>query len=493
MNNRSATAAATDTTSVTTVASGAVAATDAVAATGAATGAATATVTAPAAGSRSPSEERRDPAAPPARKPAGLCLVVHDDLELRLRLAALARRAIPKLDADCITCAVFDALPAERLAGYAALLLIVEFNSRDSTADPLARLARARSQAPRLPIFVFARGGDERNAARTIRVGANDYWPIHAVKMGELGTALRPLVEAAGDHDTAATASSDPWRQPRIAGYRLVKTIAQSAMAAVYLARNDELPQPVALKVQALKGRRVLSEADRQRFVRECQILSALNHRAIADVLDFGVTDDYLYLAMEYFPCGSLRERLKNPVSEAEGVDYARQIGEALQVLHAAHVVHRDLKPSNLMLTDDNRVILIDFGSARMQLEAGDLSRSDLCTGTPYYVCPEQIENREPDGRGDLYSLGVILFEMLAGALPFVGSNLAEIFAGHRSAAVPRLPPRVARYQFLIDRLLAKDPAARYASAGAFLQDLAAMGAAEAAPRVAGSSMGVTK
>ncbi len=409
------------------------------------------------------------------------CLVVHDDLELRLRLGALARRATPTLDADCVTCASFDALTPERLTGYVALLLIVEFNVRDSTLEPLARLARARSLAPRLPIFVFARGGDERNAARTILSGANDYWPIHAVKMGELGAVLQPLVEPIVDAGAAVAAAVDPWRQPRIAGYRLVKTIAESNMAAVYLARNDELPQPVALKVQALKGRYVVSEADRQRFVRECQILSALNHRSIADVLDFGITDDYLYLALEYFPCGSLRDRLKNPVSEADAMNYARQIGEALAVLHAAHVVHRDLKPSNLMLTDDNRVILIDFGSACMQLEASDLSRSDLCTGTPYYVCPEQIDNRDPDGRGDLYSLGVVLFEMLAGALPYVGNTLAEIFAGHHSSPVPRLPQRAARYQAIVDRLLAKDPADRYASASVFLDDLATVSASERA------------
>jgi serine/threonine-protein kinase PpkA len=172
-----------------------------------------------------------------------------------------------------------------------------------------------------------------------------------------------------------------------------------------------------------------------------------------------------------------LRDRLKNPVSEADAVNYARQIGEALQVLHTAHVVHRDLKPSNLMLTDDNRVILIDFGSARMQLAASDLSRSDLCTGTPYYVCPEQIDNRDPDARGDLYSLGIVLYEMLVGALPFTGNNLAEIFAGHRSIPVPRLPQRVLRYQPIIDRLLAKDPADRYPSAAMFLEDLAAVSA----------------
>jgi tRNA A-37 threonylcarbamoyl transferase component Bud32 len=418
----------------------------------------------------------------PGRRSAGRCLVVHDDLELRLRLAALARRAIPKLDADCVTCAAFDALTPERLGGYVALLLIVEFNIRDSNVDPLARLVGSRGRVPRMPIFVFARGGDERNAARTIKLGANDYWPIHAVKMGELGAVLKPLVEPAADPGFTANAPVDPWRQPQIAGYRLVKTIAQSNVAAVYLARNDDLPQPVALKVQALKGRHVVSEDDRQRFVRECQILSALNHRSIADVLDFGVTDDHLYLALEYFPCGSLRDRLKNPVSEADAINYARQIGEALAVLHAAHVVHRDLKPSNLMLTDDNRVILIDFGSACMQLEASDLSRSDLCTGTPYYVCPEQIDNRDPDGRGDLYSLGVVLFEMLAGALPYVGSTLAEIFAGHRSAPVPRLPQRVMRYQPIVDRLLAKAPEDRYASAAQFLDDLAAVTAPVGVP-----------
>ena len=423
----------------------------------------------------SASPEREPTIALPKRSD-GRCLVVHDDLELRLRLGTLVRRAIPTLDADCISSASFDALTPERIATYVALFLIVEFNLRDSAVDPLARLARSREQAPRLPIFIFARGGDERNAARTIKLGANDYWPIHSVKIGELGEVLKRLTEPARSSSAAVAAPADARRQPQIAGYRLIKTIAESATAAVYLARNDDLAQPVALKVQTLKGHEV-TEADRQRFVRECQILSSLNHRSIADVLDYGITDEYSYLALEYFPCGSLRDRLKNPVSEADAVNYARQIGEALQVVHSAHVVHRDLKPSNLMLTDDNRVILIDFGSASMRLAASDLSRSDLCTGTPYYVCPEQIENRDPDGRGDLYSLGIVLYEMLVGTLPYIGSNLIEIFTAHRAAPVPRLPQRVLRYQPIIDRLLAKEPADRYPSAALFLEDLSAVSA----------------
>jgi hypothetical protein len=425
--------------------------------------------------------DRREPPSAASRRGAVRCLVVHDDLELRLRLAGVVRRAMPALDPDCITGANFDALTLERIATYAAVFLILEFSLRDSTADPLARLARVREQAPRLPTFVFARGGDERNAARTILLGANDYWPIHAVKIGELGETLQrllvPVQSLIAAPVAAPAAAADPRRQPQIGGYRLIKTLAQSPAAAVYLARNDDLAQPVALKVQALKGRFEVSDVDRKRFVRECEILSSLNHRSIADVMDFGITDDYLYLALEYFPCGSLRDRLKNPVSEADAVNYARQIGEALQVVHAAHVVHRDLKPSNLMLTDDNRVILIDFGSASARLNAGDPSGSELCTGTPYYLCPEQIDNRDPDGRGDLYSLGILLYEMLVGALPFVGKNLNEIFAGHRTAAVPRLPQRVLRYHPIIDRLLAKDPADRYPSAALFIEDLNAVSA----------------
>jgi serine/threonine-protein kinase PpkA len=126
-----------------------------------------------------------------------------------------------------------------------------------------------------------------------------------------------------------------------------------------------------------------------------------------------------------------------------------------------------------------------------MQLAASDLSRSDLCTGTPYYMCPEQIDNRDPDGRGDLYSLGIVLYEMLVGTLPYVGNTLAEILAGHRSAPVPRLPQRVLRYQPIIDRLLAKEPADRYPSAALFLDDLSAVSAPIRTSVDGAGSMGV--
>jgi tRNA A-37 threonylcarbamoyl transferase component Bud32 len=401
-----------------------------------------------------------------------LCLVVHDELELRLRLAALVRRAMPKIDADTVTRAGFDAISVERLRAYIAVMFIVEFSPPESGVAALASLALLHKRAPNLPIFVFARGGNERTAARAMKLGASDYWPIHSVIVGELCGALQPLIEPPQTAGTATTPIVDRWRQPEIAGYALLKKIAQSAAASVYLARNSEFASPVALKIQAIKGEHVVSVADRERFAKECEILSKLNHRSIANVLDFGVTDDYLFLALEYFPCGSLRERLKHPVSEADAVNYAHQIGEALQIVHAARVVHRDLKPSNLMLTNENRLVLIDFGSARTQFMASDLTRTEDCTGTPYYVCPEQIDDREPDARGDLYSLGVVLFEMLSGRLPYAGKTLADILAAHRSAPIPRLPEQLKIYQPIVDRLLAKVPQDRYASAAEFLDAL---------------------
>jgi serine/threonine-protein kinase PpkA len=396
---------------------------------------------------------------------------VHDDLELRLQLAELVRQGSPKLQVDTMNRSRFESLSSARLRGYFAALLIIEFTPRESSVDPLVALSRLREQAARLPILVFARGGDERGAARAMKMGATDYWPIHSVNAGELGAALQSLIDPQGDI-LVARASHDRRRAPQVAGYRLIKTIAQSSAASVYLAENEEIAQPVALKVQAIKGLESVSEADRQRFARECELLSTLKHRSIADVVDFGITEEYLFLALEYFPCGSLRDRLKNPVSEADALNYARQIGEALMVVHAAGIVHRDLKPSNLMLTDRNRLVLIDFGAARAPLVASDITRAGRRPGTPYYVCPEQIEGHPPDERGDLYSLGILLFEMLAGAVPFSGKTLADIFESHRSSAVPRLPGDLARYQPVVDRLLAKSPSDRYASAAMFLEGL---------------------
>jgi serine/threonine-protein kinase PpkA len=251
----------------------------------------------------------------------------------------------------------------------------------------------------------------------------------------------------------------------------LVKTLYESEARAVYLAEHRDSTELVALKMQRLAD---VSSDERKRFLRECKLLSQLNNRTIANVIDFGTTEEVCYLALEYFPCGSLRDRLRNPLSEAEAVNYGSQICEALRVMHSANIVHRDLKPSNLMLTKDNQLVMIDFGLARSSTLAFEITLPDTSLGSPYYVAPEQIDGQQPDARTDLYSFGVVMYEMLTGTLPFRGKSVADIVQAHRSTPVPRLPGSRQHYQILIDRLLAKTPANRFASAQEALANLRA-------------------
>lgn len=387
-------------------------------------------------------------------------LIVHDDLDLRLKVADLLRKAGARRHFDSATRGAFQALPAEQLRRYSALFFVLEFNDHTAASDALLAISRVHDQMPRLPVFVIARGGDERSAVRSLKSGATDYWPIHSISLTELGGAMRLLEAADGISNGTQSAALKPIAE--LPGYRLVKVLTESNSRAVYLAEHCDSPELVALKTQRIAD---VSSSEVKRFLRECELLAALNNRAIANVIDFGATPQFCYLAMEYFPCGSLRDRLRNPLTEAEALNYAVQICEALRIVHAADVVHRDLKPSNLMLTHDNRLVMIDFGLARSRAAALEITHPDLSLGSPYYVAPEQIAGQEPDVRSDLYSFGIVMYEMLTGAVPFRSNNLADIMQAHRSAPVPRLAASRQQYQILLDRLLAKDPVNRFASA----------------------------
>ncbi len=409
-------------------------------------------------------EPENESAAPVARVRPAPILIVHDELDIRLKLATLLRRANRCADSDGISSSAYAQMRPEILRAYRSVIFFLQFSATEPRATTLLPVARLRDQAPRMLIFVIARGGDERTAVRAVKMGANDYWPAHAIEVPDLADALKPLTAARVD--TSRVRVLPRTNDLNIPGYRFIKRISHTASATVYLAQSPELPAPVALKVQ-LMG--LMSPEVRQRFLRECELLGAVNHRAVADVLDYGATEQCLYLAMEYFPCGSLRDRLRNPLEEPDAFVYARQIGEALRVIHELGIVHRDLKPSNLMLTDDNRLVMIDFGLA-LSLAAGDTdAQPELRLGTPYYISPEQIDGVPPDARDDLYSLGVVLHEMLTGALPFRGNSVAEIVLAHQSSAVPQLPASLDAYQPVIEKLLAKQRAKRFDSASQFL------------------------
>jgi ActR/RegA family two-component response regulator len=395
-------------------------------------------------------------------------LIVHDDLDLRLKVADLLRRAGATRPFDTSGAGDFASLTLEAMDPYAAFFLILNF-AGDAHAESLKTLQRLRTQAPRTPIFVIACGGSERSAVQAVKSGAMDYWPIHAVELNELKSALKVIDALHGERAkpravpaAAAAAAPAKFDDLTIPGYRFVKRLSKSEAGGVYLAESTESAGQVAVKLQRLTD---ASQAQRKWFLRECELLSKLNHRSVADVLDYGATPECCYLVLDYFPCGSLRDRLRNPINEADALNYAMQIADALCVVHAANIVHRDLKPSNLMLTDDNRLVMIDFGLARSGVASLDITHPSISVGSPYYVSPEQIAGQEPDVRCDLYSFGVVLYELLTGSVPFAGRSVAEILEHHRVTPVPKLPPSLRHYQVLIDRLLAKSPQDRYASA----------------------------
>jgi tRNA A-37 threonylcarbamoyl transferase component Bud32/ActR/RegA family two-component response regulator len=399
-------------------------------------------------------------------------LIVGDDVAIRLHLADL-------LAPHCPGSAIHTATPrgavelGARLKDYAAALVIVELAPAKGGGQPLAIVGELRALARGVSVTVLGRSGNERSAIDALRAGAIDYWPLHTVNVSELIATLRTHLVGSRQAVSAPTDGAPP----QIAGYRPVKELCRSARATLYLAQSVELDAPVVLKVHGNRGSDAVSEVERERFMRECRLLAQFNHRAIADVYDFGITPECHWLALEYFPCGSLKARLQHPLSEAETVGYVRQIAEALVAVHAAGLVHRDLKPSNVMLRADDSLALIDFGLARPALRDSDVTARNVRVGSPSYMSPEQIEGLPPDHRCDLYALGILFHELLTGALPFQAETVPAILALHLRARPPRLPPHYARYQPLVDDLLAKRPPDRPASAVAFLEALAAASA----------------
>ena len=241
-----------------------------------------------------------------------------------------------------------------------------------------------------------------------------------------------------------------------VPGYRIVRVLGQGGMATVYLATQESLGREVALKLLAERYAQDPEAAGR--FVREARTAARLVHRHIVGIHDVGTHDGRPYLAMEYLPGGTLPAGRTSP---AEALQAVREIALALDHAHAQGVVHRDIKPENILRRADGSHALADFGIARTADTATVMTREGITLGTPHYMSPEQLQGKPLDGRADLYSLGVVLYQLLTGALPYQGTDGWSIGVQHLTAAIPRLPPELARYQPLVDRMMAKDPADR--------------------------------
>ena len=277
------------------------------------------------------------------------------------------------------------------------------------------------------------------------------------------------------------------------ARYRLDAKVGAGGMSTVYRAFDTVLERQVAIKVM---HREIAADADQlERFRREARAVARLNHPNVVGVIDAGEDGVTPYIVFEYVEGETLKDRIRRfgrlPVSEA--VAYAIEIARALSAAHAAGIVHRDVKPQNVLLDEEGAAKVTDFGIAR-QLEQEGLTDDGRVLGTTDYVSPEQALGRKVTGQSDLYSLGIVLYEMLTGDVPFAGENQVAVAMKHVREDLPdvavRRPGVSSSLGAVVDRATAKDLAVRYPTAAAMIADLEDVLAVEASR--AGQTTGET-
>lgn len=252
-----------------------------------------------------------------------------------------------------------------------------------------------------------------------------------------------------------------------IPGYDIDGEIGEGAMASVYLATQRSLERKVALKVMA--AALAADPSFCERFLREGKTLARLSHPHTVTIHDIGNVGELYYMAMEYLPNGTLKERIAAGLTPEQGLVYIRQIASALGYAHAQGLVHRDVKPANILFRADGTAVLSDFGIAKSLDDRTQFTQAGFAVGTPSYMSPEQARGQEIDGRADLYALGVVLYEILVGQLPYRGTDALSTALAHLTEPLPELPLHHGRYQEVLKKLLAKDPAQRFPDATALL------------------------
>jgi serine/threonine protein kinase len=260
--------------------------------------------------------------------------------------------------------------------------------------------------------------------------------------------------------------------------YKILRLLGTGGMADVYEAEDQQLGRRVALKVLPPEFARDPKAV--ARFEKEVRAAASLNHASIVTIFEVDHAENLHFCAMRLLTGGDLRARIDKGLSQAQALEIMREITGAFVHAHNSGFVHRDVKPENILFDEQGRAILTDFGIAKAMSSESKMTATGVSIGTPRYISPEQARGLTVDGRADIYSLGVIFYEMLTGKLPFLAEDSLAIIFMHVTEPIPRLPAPLARFQGLVDALMAKEPSQRPATADEVLKLLRAF--ADVAP-----------
>lgn len=329
----------------------------------------------------------------------------------------------------------------------------------------LLEALRADPLTAAIPFIFLTARTDRMDRRRGMNLGADDYLgkPFSRDEVLDAVTARIKRIQAL--EKTGPKAVVDSTAALRIKGYRVIRRLGGGGMSEVFLAVREHDGLEIALKLLDTRFNQDTNLLNR--FIQEYGLLEQINHPNVARIFDHGVTDENAFITMEYFPHGDIKARVAAGLSPYESLAIAVQVGRALSQIHALGIVHRDVKPDNLMLRSDGGVALIDFGVAKHANQDLEHTQHGEIVGSPYYMSPEQAGGRAVSAASDIYSLGVIFYEMITGKRPYVADHMEGLLQQHMHAPPPRFEPKYSEFQDLLDRTMHKDPVRRFSSAQA--------------------------
>ncbi|HWA38040.1 MAG TPA: protein kinase [Burkholderiales bacterium] len=392
-------------------------------------------------------------------------LIIDDDEDLRTLLENFIRHQWEDAEVEQYDPQEKDMPEASFPLGRYDVLILDYMLGRGDGLQWLQQLKK-RSDCP--PVLFLTGAGNEIIAVRAMKAGADDYQRKQELSRERLVASIRGLVRDVHEKTmppevAARVAGESLGAKIRIPGIKVLRLIGEGGMSRVYLASRESDDEPLVVKIlrtEILSDKKALA-----RFLEEYAMIERIQSKHVARIFGHGTSEEHAYLVMEFFEGGDLHKRMDGRALDADDcLRLFRELMFALGDIHEKGILHRDLKPQNMMFRADGTLARVDFGIAK-HIDAADRTGHGEILGTPRYMSPEQVQGRALDLRTDIYSAGVLLYQMLTGKHMFDGETAIEVAMHHVNTSPPALPEALVAYQALLDKLVEKDRDARFRNA----------------------------